>query len=120
MQRPRSHLSIKDIITLGNGSFFVDQTGEDEERSVLSNKSWLRQHLHRSYVPPRRLRSQGHIYLRGRDTRRKMALGEHDLPGLLPEGVKIKKRPTTSMSLARVPKVSMQMLRRRNRNRGQV
>ena len=115
MQRPRSHLSIKDIITLGNGSFFVDQTGEDEERSVLSNKSWLRQHLHRSYVPPRRLRSQGHIYLRGRDTRRKMALGEHDLPGLLPEGVKIKKRPTTSMSLARVPKASMQMLRRRKR-----
>ena len=113
MQRPRSSLSIKDIITLGNGSFFVDQTGNDEERSVLSDKTWIRQHLHRSYVPPRKLRSQGHIYLRGRDTRRKMALGEQDLPSLLPEGFKMRPRPTTSVSLAR-PKVTMNMLRRKN------
>jgi hypothetical protein len=115
MQRPRSSLSIKDILTLGNGSFFVDQMGNEEERSVLSDKTWIRQHLHRSYVPPRRLRSQGHIYLRGRDTRRKMALGDHDLPSLLPEGVKMRKRPTTSLSLARQkPKISATMLRGRS------
>ena len=112
MHRSRSNLSIKDIITLGNGSFFVDQTGNEAERSVLSNKTWIRQHLHRSYVPPRKLRSQGHIYLRGRDTRRKMALGEHDLPGLLPEGVKVRKRPTTSLSLAR--EVPSRMRRKQN------
>ena len=115
MQRPRSSLSIKDILTLGNGSFFVDQMGNEEEKSVLSDKTWIRQHLHRSYVRPRRLRSQGHIYLRGRDTRRKMALGEHDLPSLLPEGVKVRKRPTTSLSLAR-PKISASMLRRRSQS----
>jgi N-acetylneuraminic acid mutarotase len=114
MNRPRSKLSIKDIITLGNGSFFVDQQGNDEERSVLSDKTWIRQHLHRSYVPPRRLRSQGHIYLRGRDSKRKMALGERDLPSLLPPGAKIKVRPTTSIGLARVPKISARMLRRKN------
>jgi len=115
MQRPRSSLSIKDILTLGNGSFFVDQMGNEEEKSVLSDKTWIRQHLHRSYVRPRRLRSQGHIYLRGRDTQRKMALGEHDLPSLLPEGVKVRKRPTTSLSLAR-PKISATMLRRRSQS----
>ena len=106
MQRPRSNLSIKDVITLGNGSFFVDQGvgSNDEERSMLSDKSWIRQHLFRSYVPPRNLRSQGHIYLRGRDTKNRMALGERDLPGQ-------KQRPKSVIGIAR-QKVTLKMLRR--------
>jgi N-acetylneuraminic acid mutarotase len=107
----RNSMSLKDIMTLGNGSFFVDPVGEEEERSVLSDKTWVRQHLHRSYVPPRKLRSQGHIYLRGRDTRRKMALGQRDVAAMLPEGTALRTRPMTSMSLrptttvTRVPKL---------------
>lgn len=106
----RNSMSLKDIMTLGNGSFFVDPVGEEEERSVLSDKTWLRQHLHRSYVQPRKLRSQGHIYLRGRDTRRKMALGQRDVASILPEGTALRARPMTSMSLrpskvTRVPKL---------------
>ena len=103
----RNSLSLKDVITLGNGTFFVDPFGQDEERSVLSDKTWIRQHLHRSYVPPRKLRSQGHIYLRGRDTRRKMALKQRDIASILPEGVTLRERPTTSFSLrprSRIPK----------------
>ncbi len=81
----RSSLNLLDILTLGNGSFFVDNgpLAQAEERSALSNKTWIRQHLHRSYVPPRALRSQGHIYLRGKDTRRRMALGDQDLNDLV-------------------------------------
>ena len=76
----------------------------DEERSMLSDKSWIRQHLFRSYVPPRNLRSQGHIYLRGRDTKNRMALGERDLPGQ-------KQRPKSVIGIAR-QKVTLKMLRR--------
>ena len=108
-QPSRSSMTLKDIMTLGNGSFFVDPVGQEEERSVLSNKTWLRQHLHRSYLPPRKLRTQGHIYLRGRDTKRKMALGQRDIASMLPEGTIVRARPVTSMSLrptsvVRVPK----------------
>ena len=89
-------LTLKDVLTLGNGSFFVDFAGVEEERRVLNDKSWRRQYLQRAYKRPQMLRRSGTIAMRGR--RRPLT---SQVRKLLPDGCKIRERPSTRMQLSK-------------------